>query len=120
LTLPYVYQAATVTPAALLPGVPRKQHHKGAVGGLLRQIGDFGIISLKDFGSVLSMRAFPRKRAAALRTEVPRPLAIKNLAQRSEDFGLGVRAPPSSSKTEILNSISTLPNRATPDRRARD
>ncbi|MGO9400883.1 MAG: hypothetical protein ACLP19_24025 [Xanthobacteraceae bacterium] len=55
-TLPYVFQAATITPAALLSGVPKKQHHKGAVGGLLRQIGDFGIISLKDFGSVLSMR----------------------------------------------------------------
>jgi len=55
-TLPNVYPAATVTPAALLSGVPKKQHHKGAMGGLLRQIGDFGIISLKDFGSVLSMR----------------------------------------------------------------
>src|SRR5215472_11844560 len=55
-TLPFVYQAATVTPAALLSGVPKKQHHKTAVGGLLRQLGSFGIISLKDFGSVLSMR----------------------------------------------------------------
>jgi hypothetical protein len=54
--LPYVYQAATLTPAALLSGVPKKQHHKTAMGGLLRQIGDFGIISLKDFGSILSMR----------------------------------------------------------------
>lgn len=54
--LPYVYQAATLTPAALLSGIPKKQHHKTAVGGLLRQIGEFGIISLKDFGSVLSMR----------------------------------------------------------------
>jgi hypothetical protein len=55
-TLSSVYQAATLTPAALLSGVPKKQHHKTAVGGLLRQIGDFGIISLKDFGSILSMR----------------------------------------------------------------
>jgi hypothetical protein len=63
-TLPYVYQAATVTPAALLSGVPKKQHHKTAVGGLLRQIGEFGIISLKDFGSILSMR--PESKAEVL------------------------------------------------------
>ena len=64
-TLPYVYQAATLTPAALLSGVPKKQHHKTAVGGLLRQINTFGIISLKDFGSILSMRpdakSWPRR-----------------------------------------------------------
>jgi bifunctional DNA primase/polymerase-like protein len=53
--LPHVVQAATLTAAGLLSGVPKKQHTGGAKGGLLRQIGEFGIISLKDFGSVLSM-----------------------------------------------------------------
>jgi hypothetical protein len=54
--LPHIAQAATLTPAGLLSGVPKKQHTKGAAGGLLRKLGDFGIITLKDFGSVLSMR----------------------------------------------------------------
>jgi hypothetical protein len=54
--LPHVVQAATLTPAGLLSGTPRKQRAKGAAGGLLQQLGDFGIISLKDFGSILSMR----------------------------------------------------------------
>src|SRR5262245_36225897 len=42
LTLPNVVQAATVTPAGLLSGTPKKQHDKGARGGLLRQLGEFG------------------------------------------------------------------------------
>ena len=54
--LPRVVQAATLTPAGLLSGTSKKQYDKEAKGGLLRQIGDFGIIALKDFGSVLSMR----------------------------------------------------------------
>jgi hypothetical protein len=54
--LSHVVQAATLTPAGLLSGTPKKQHDKGAKGGLLRQIGDFGIIVFKDFGSILSMR----------------------------------------------------------------
>ena len=49
--LPNVAQAATLTPAALLSGSPRRDRDKGAKGGLLREIGDFGILALKDFGS---------------------------------------------------------------------
>jgi FaeA-like protein len=59
-----------VTPAALLSGVPKKQHHKTAVGGLLRQIGEFGIISLKDFGSILSMRPDAKAEVLAALREV--------------------------------------------------
>src|SRR5262245_34352123 len=62
--LPDVVQAATVTPAGLLSGTPKKQHDKGAKGGLLRQINEFGIISLKDLGSVLSMH--PETKAEVL------------------------------------------------------
>jgi hypothetical protein len=47
--------AATLTEAALLSGVPRKDMAAGASGGLLKKIGDYGILTLKDFGSVLSM-----------------------------------------------------------------
>jgi hypothetical protein len=54
--LPKVVTAEVLTPAALLSGTPKKQISKGATGGLLRQIGDFGIITFKDFGSILDMR----------------------------------------------------------------
>ena len=49
-------QAATITPAGLLSGTPQKQRANGNKGGLLRQIGKFGIVVLKDFGSILAMR----------------------------------------------------------------
>jgi hypothetical protein len=59
-----IAQAATMTVAGLLSGSPKKSHAKGAQGGLLRQIGDFGIIVLKDFGSILSMH--PETKAEVL------------------------------------------------------
>jgi hypothetical protein len=68
--LPHVVQAATITPSGLLSGTPNKQHDKGARGGLLRQIGSFGIICLKDFGSVLSMHAETRAETLAALREV--------------------------------------------------
>jgi hypothetical protein len=68
--LPYVVQAATLTPAGLLSGTPKKQCDKGARGGLLRQIGDFGIISLKDFGSILSMRPDTKPEVLAALREI--------------------------------------------------
>jgi hypothetical protein len=54
--LTYVAVAEAVTPAALLSGTPKRQQTKGATGGLLPQIGDFGILAFKDFGTVLDMR----------------------------------------------------------------
>jgi hypothetical protein len=54
--LTHIYATATITPAGLLSGTPKKQRDKNAKGGLLAQIGEFGIIALKDFGSILSMR----------------------------------------------------------------
>jgi len=54
--VPNVVQASTLTAPGLLSGVPRRQQTATAKGGLLRQIGSFGIIVLKDFGSILSMR----------------------------------------------------------------
>jgi hypothetical protein len=64
LQLPHVVQAATLTQAGLLSGTPKRQQAGGAKGGLLRQIGDFGIIVLKDFGSILSMH--PETKAETL------------------------------------------------------
>jgi hypothetical protein len=68
--LPNVVQAATITPAGLLSGTPKKQHEKGARGGLLRQIGDFGLIVLKDFGSILGMHAETKAETLAALREV--------------------------------------------------
>jgi Bifunctional DNA primase/polymerase, N-terminal len=68
--LPDVVQAATVTPAGLLSGTPKKQRAKEARGGLLQQIGDFGVIVLKDFGSVLSMHTETKAETLAALREV--------------------------------------------------
>lgn len=54
--LPDIYEAATLTPASLLSGTPRKERSQDASGGLLRKVGDFGILIAKDFTSVLAMR----------------------------------------------------------------
>jgi hypothetical protein len=49
------HPAGTLTEASLLSGTPRKDHASGAKGGLLREIGERGILVCKDFGSILSM-----------------------------------------------------------------
>jgi hypothetical protein len=53
--LSYVHSVATVTEASLLSGTPAKQKTKDATGGLLREVGEFGVLLLKDFSGVLSM-----------------------------------------------------------------
>ncbi len=68
--LPNVHPAATITEAALLSATPQREKTSGAHGGLLRQIGDFGIIAAKDFGSVLSMRGESRTATLAALREV--------------------------------------------------
>ena len=50
-----VHPAATLTEGALLSGTAQKDHAQDAKGGLLREIGEYGIVLAKDFGSVLSM-----------------------------------------------------------------
>lgn len=68
--LDYVYQAATMTEASLLSGTPKREKAPGAKGGLLREIGAFGIIVLKDFGSVLSMNRDARAAVLAALREI--------------------------------------------------
>jgi hypothetical protein len=66
--LPYIVKAATVTEAALLSGTARRERADDATGGLLRTIGEFGILLCKDFTSVLSQnRDTAQKAMAALR-----------------------------------------------------
>ena len=46
--LPKVVQASSLSPASFLSATSKKGQDKEATGGLLRQIGEFGIIVLKD------------------------------------------------------------------------
>ena len=55
LGLPNVYSVGTLTEASLLSGSPKRETGKDASGGLLRQMGDFGFLVLKDFTTILSM-----------------------------------------------------------------
>lgn len=68
--LPDAYPAATLTEAALLSGTPKREKANEAKGGLLRTIGDHGIIVCKDFGSVLSMNRDARSLLLAALREV--------------------------------------------------
>jgi hypothetical protein len=70
LGLPYIVPAAAITEAALLSGTPAHDRAKDATGGLLRQIGQFGILLTKDFSSVLSQNADVAKKAVAALREI--------------------------------------------------
>ena len=54
--IPHTEMVGTLSVAGLLSGTPRRQQAAGARGGLLRKIGAFGFLVLKDFGSILSLR----------------------------------------------------------------
>lgn len=64
------YPAATMTERALLSGTAKKEREEGAKGGLLREIGSYGILVCKDFGSILSMNRDERARTLAALREV--------------------------------------------------
>jgi hypothetical protein len=67
---PDVYPAGTMTEPALLSGTAKKERSANAKGGLLREIGGFGIIVCKDFGSVLSMNRETRAQVIAALREI--------------------------------------------------
>jgi hypothetical protein len=69
-TLPNVRSAATLTAPALLSGTARRERDPESKGGLLRSIGDFGILLCKDFGSVLSMHRDERAQVLAALREI--------------------------------------------------
>jgi hypothetical protein len=47
---------SSMTEAALLSGTAKKERSKDAKGGLLKEIGEFGMLICKDFTSILAMR----------------------------------------------------------------
>lgn len=70
LNLPHMYMASTLTEASLLSGVSNKERTAKSTGGLLREIGEFGIILAKNFTSVLSMGRDPLKALLAALREI--------------------------------------------------
>ncbi len=56
MSLPYnMHAVATLTEASLLSGSPKREKAADASGGLLRAIGGFGFLILKDVTSILAM-----------------------------------------------------------------
>jgi hypothetical protein len=55
---------------ALLSASSRKDRARGATGGLLRKIGDRGILAVKDFTSILSMHREARAQVLAALREI--------------------------------------------------
>src|SRR5262249_13968351 len=93
--LPYIEPTATLTPAALLSGTPKREVAPNAKGGLLRKIGKFGILVLKDFGSVWSMRPDAKAEVIAALREIydgawTRHLGIEGGKTLSWDGKLGL------------------------------
>jgi hypothetical protein len=68
--LPDVRCAASLTEAALLSGTSSKERAVGAKGGLLAEIGEHGLLVLKDFTSIISMNRDSRAATLAALREV--------------------------------------------------
>jgi hypothetical protein len=68
--IPHLHSAATLTEAALLSGVKSSERSDDAQGGLLREMGEFGILLLKDFTSILSMSRETRTTMLAALREI--------------------------------------------------
>lgn len=68
--LPYVHPVATLTEPALLSGTSSKDTTKGATGGVLRQVGEFGILLCKDFTSILAQNKDTRSHVLAALREI--------------------------------------------------
>ena len=64
------HMVSTLTEAALLSGTSKREKAKDSTGGLLRTIGEYGIIVLKDFTSILSMHREQRASTIAALREI--------------------------------------------------
>lgn len=68
--LQWVRPASTLTASSLLSGTSAKDRAKDATGGLLRQVGDFGVLLCKDFTSLLAQNRDTRAEVLAALREV--------------------------------------------------
>jgi hypothetical protein len=62
--------AASINVAGLLSGTPKRDREKGARGGLLMEIGRFGLLVLKDFTTIISQNRDARAETLAALREV--------------------------------------------------
>jgi hypothetical protein len=69
-TLPDVVQVSSLSPASFLSATSKKDQDQEATGGLLAQIGEFGIIVVKDFTTMLSLRPEASQEVFAVLREV--------------------------------------------------
>lgn len=68
---PYVTARSSISgEAALLSGTPKREKAATASGGLLNEIGAFGVVVLKDFTSILSMKHEQRATLMAALREI--------------------------------------------------
>jgi hypothetical protein len=70
LGLPDLHLLSDLTVGGLLSGVPQRDHAAGTKGGLLREIGSYGQVVVKDFTTVLSMANEPRNALMAALREI--------------------------------------------------
>src|SRR5262249_29653092 len=70
LRLRSTHEAATITEPSLLSGTRDAERTEGAKGGLLKTIGGFGILILKEFTSILSMNRDARAALLAALREI--------------------------------------------------
>ena len=70
ISLPDVHSVSVLTEAALLSGTSRAETSFKSKGGLLNEIGDFGLILVKDFTSILSMNRDKRASVLAALREI--------------------------------------------------
>src|ERR1039458_7794885 len=69
-SLPYLHPVGTITESGLLSGVKASDRADDAQGGLLREMGGFGILVAKDFTSILSMSRDTRTAMLAALREI--------------------------------------------------
>ncbi len=68
--LPFTHLVGTLTEAAFLSGSSKRDTNAESTGGLLREVGDFGILLLKDFTSLLSIHHDKRMAILAALREI--------------------------------------------------
>ncbi|MCG3772628.1 MAG: hypothetical protein JW384_03843 [Nitrosomonadaceae bacterium] len=68
--LPDVHATASLTVGGLLSGTSKKDYDNESSGGLLRKMGKFGVLAVKDFSSILSMNTDSRNQLLAAMREI--------------------------------------------------
>ena len=68
--LPEAHAVSTLTEASLLSGTGQRDRAQGATGGLLKKIGHYGLLVVKDFGGVLSLNRDTRAGILAAMREI--------------------------------------------------